>query len=223
MSLYGVPFWKKTPFIRLLIATMAGILIQWQFQINVKVLWLILVVCIISVVIFFFIPFFNRYRLGLLNGIAACILFFSVGSLLVWYKDIRHNDQWFGNSYQAKEGLVVTLDETPVEKTKSIKADVVVSYLLKDGKSIPVNGKIILYFKKDSSLSQLGYGSQIIFKKQLQEIKNAGNPGGFDYKRYSLFHGVTHQVYLKPGEFFVLKEKKEKWLDKLLYKSGKGF
>jgi ComEC/Rec2-related protein len=31
----------------------------------------------------------------------------------------------------------------------------------------------------------------------LQEIKNAGNPGGFDYKRYSLFQGITHQAFLK--------------------------
>jgi competence protein ComEC len=219
MPLYGVHFWKKTPFIRLLIAAIAGILVQWQFQINVKVWWLMLIVCIISVVIFFFIPFFNRYKFGFLNGIAACILFFSVGSLLVWYKDIRHNEQWLGNFYKEKDAFVVTLNEPPVKKTKSIKADAIVSYLIEDGKLIPVKGKIILYFKKDSLLPQLAYGSQIIFKKQLQEIKNAGNPGGFDYKRYSLFHGITHQVYLRPNEFLVLKEKKEKWLDKFLNKS----
>jgi competence protein ComEC len=217
MPAYGVQFWKKTPFIRLLLAMIAGILVQWQFQVNVRVWWLVLIVCIASVVVFFFIPFFNRYRFGFLNGIAACILFFSVGSLLVWYKDIRHNDQWLGNYYKEKDGLVVTLDEPPVEKTKSIKADAIASYLLEDGKTIPVKGKIILYFKKDSSLPQLTYGSQIIFKKTLQEIKNSGNPGGFDYKRYSLFHGITHQAYLKQDEFFALKGRKEKWLDKFLY------
>jgi competence protein ComEC len=217
MPAYGVHFWKKTPFIRLLIAMIAGILVQWQFQLNIKVWWLTLIVCITSVVIFFFIPFFNRYKFAFLNGIAACILFFSVGSLLVWYKDIRHNDQWLGNFYKEKDALVVTLNEPPVEKTKSIKAEASVSYLIKDEKPMPVKAKIILYFKKDSLLPQLAYGSQIIFKKTLQEIKNSGNPGGFDYKRYSLFHGITHQVYLKPDEFLVLKEKKEKWLDKFLY------
>jgi competence protein ComEC len=224
MPAYGIYFWKKAPFARLLFAMIAGIIVQWQFQINVKAWWVTLVICIIIVVIFFFVPFFNRYRLGFLNGIAVCILFLSLGSLLVWYKDIRHNDHWLGNFYKEKDALVVMLDEPPVEKTKSIKAGAIVSYLSEGEKSIPVKGKIILYFKKelpagqaDSSLPHLGYGSQIVFKKSLQEIKNSGNPGGFDYKRYSLFHGVTHQVYLKPGEFFVLKEKKEKWLDKLLY------
>src|SRR5436190_23338280 len=160
MPAYGVYFWKKTPFIRLLIAMITGILVQWQFQVNVKVWWLMLIACIISVIIFFFIPFFNRYKFSFLNGIAACILFFSIGSLLVWYKDIRHNDQWFGNFYKEKDALVVTLDEPPVEKTKSVKANAIVSYLLKDEKLIPLKGKIILYFQKDSLL-QLTYGSQI--------------------------------------------------------------
>ncbi|MEI2740550.1 MAG: ComEC/Rec2 family competence protein [Chitinophagaceae bacterium] len=85
-------------------------------------------------------------------------------------------------------------------------------------KMIPVKGKIILYFKKDSSL-QVTYGSQIIFKKSLQEIKNSGNPGGFDYKRYSLFQGITHQVYLKPDEFEVLSGKKENPFRKFIYTS----
>ena len=222
MSLYGVHFWKKTPFIRLLLAMIAGILVQWQFQVDVRVWWLVLAICIISVVSFFFIPFFKRYSLSFLNGIAACILFLSIGSLLVWYKDVRHNDEWLGNLYKEKDTLVVTLDEPPVEKTKSIKADAIISYLLEDEKLIPVKGKIILYFKKDSSLPQLSYGSQIIFNKPLQEIKNSGNPGGFDYKRYSLFHGITHQVYLKPDELFILKGKNENRLDKFLYKTREG-
>ena len=55
-----------------------------------------------------------------------------------------------------------------------------------------------------------------MFNKPLQEIKNSGNPGGFDYKRYSLFQGITHQVYLKPGEFTVLASTNKKWLHSFL-------
>ncbi len=81
---------------------------------------------------------------------------------------------------------------------------------------MPVQGKIILYFKKDSLVPPIVYGSQIIFKKALQEIKNSGNPGGFDYKRYSLFQGITHQVYLKPGDFSLLASTNKKWLHSFL-------
>jgi len=217
MPAYGVHFWKKAPFVRLFLSLTAGIIVQWHFQVHVQVWWMIMFLSITAIAFFFFIPLFKRYRLAVLNGIVTCILFISVGALLVWHKDIRHNEHWLGNFYKENDMLVVTLDEPPVEKTKSIKANAVVSYLLQGKSSIPVKGNIILYFKKDSLLPQLAYGSQIVFKKSLQEIKNSGNPGGFDYKRYSLFHGITHQVYLKPGEFVVLKEKKEKWLDKFLY------
>ena len=68
-------------------------------------------------------------------------------------------------------------------------------------------------------LQDLHYGTQILFKKPLQEIKNSGNPGGFDYKRFSLFRGITHQVYLEPDEFVVLREKKRNWLNQFIYTS----
>ena len=68
------------------------------------------------------------------------------------------------------------------------------------------NGKIILYLGKDSSYRNLSYGSRLVINKPLQEIKNSGNPGGFDYKRYSLFHGITHQVFLTRKDYEILPE-----------------
>ena len=73
-----------------------------------------------------------------------------------------------------------------------------------------VKGSIIIYFQKDSSLSSIGYGSQIVFKKSLQLIKNAGNPGSFDYQRYCAFNNIYFQVYLKSKDFVIVNSKKEK-------------
>ncbi|MEP6700847.1 MAG: ComEC/Rec2 family competence protein [Bacteroidota bacterium] len=216
MARYGTYFWKKTPFLKLLLGLMAGIIVQWQFKINIKFLCIISIISLAAVFAFFLIPLFNRFRLTILNGMAITILFFSIGALLTWQKDIRNNKQWLGNFYRDKDALVVTLNEPPVEKTKSIKANATVSYLLRNKQLIPVIGKIILYFKKDSSL-RLSYGSQIILKKSLQEIKNSGNPGGFDYKRYSLFQGITHQIYLKADEFEILDGGKINWFNKFLF------
>ena len=58
----------------------------------------------------------------------------------------------------------------------------------------------------------MSHGSQLIIRKPLQEIKNSGNPGGFDYKRYCLFREITHQAYLNPDEFSVLEPSNKKWL-----------
>lgn len=218
MQVYGADFWKKTPFLRLLLALAAGIIFQWNYKARLSVLLIILSFALLALLTFFFLSLKKKYRYTLLNGIFISVIFFCTGSILTWHKDIRNNKEWLGHHYNNDASLVVTLDEPPVEKTKSYKANATVEYLLEDNTAIPVKGKIILYFKKDSSL-RLSYGSQILFKKPLQEIKNSGNPGGFDYKRYSLFQGITHQVYLKPEEFETLNSKNEKWFRKFIYSS----
>lgn len=216
MAAYSSHFWKKAPFVKLLLATMAGILLQWKYQVSISTWWICLASTVSGLLLFFLVPFFNRYRFSFISGILSSILFFSLGAMLAWQKDVRNDKQWLGNFYAPKSSLLVTLEEPPVQKTKSVKATATVSRLVQNGKAIPVKGKIIVYFNKDS-LPSLSYGSQIIFNKPLQEIKNAGNPGGFDYKRYSLFHGITHQVYLKTGEFEVVTGKKINQVRRFVY------
>ena len=211
--------WKRTPFLRLLPPFAAGIILQWHLQVPVLVWLTTLAASCIIVFSFFFIGFFKRYKLSFLPGIAACLLFIALGASLSYNKDIRNKKNWLGNFYQENDGLIVTLNEPLVEKTRSFKANATVSYLIKNGKTTRVIGSVILYFKKNTVITGLGYGSQIFFKKNLQEIKNSGNPGGFDYKRYCIFQGITHQVFLKPGEFEILDGKKQHSFRRFIYTS----
>ena len=219
MSLPVIHIWKKAPFIRFLIPLMAGIILQWHLQIPPGILWILLMVSAITAIAFFFIPYFERYKLSLLNGLSVSALFIAVGGLLSWYENIPHDDNWFGRKYNSESPLVVTLLEHPVEKTKSYKANASVDYILNNESGIKTEGKIILYFKKDSSFSNLPYGSQLVITKPLQEIKNSGNPGGFDYKRYALFQGITHQVYLKENEFEVLQTTRKNFFKQFINSS----
>jgi competence protein ComEC len=212
MPLQQIYFWKKAPFARLLFSLITGIIVQWLWQLPPLIWYSLFTAGIFTVIAFFYFPLFSRYRLGLLNGIAILLPFTALGALLVWHHDIRHSENWFGNYRMENSKIVVTVDEPLVEKTNSFKATGSITYFIQDQNVTPVKGKVILYFKKDSLLPHLDYGSQIIFKKPLQEIKNSGNPGGFDYKRYSLFHGITHQVYLAPDEFVVPQQTNKKWL-----------
>jgi competence protein ComEC len=219
MPVVTVYFWKKAPFVRLLIALMAGILLQWHWQVSPASWWMIFITGTLLSSSFFFLSFFRRYQLGILNGLAVFSVFLALGALLAWQEDIRHHDQWLGKQYSPGDAILVRLDEPLVEKTKSLKANATAIHLLHNDSPRIVKGKIIIYFKKDSAVRQLNYGSQLIFKKPLQEIKNSGNPGGFDYKRYSLFQGITHQVYLQEDEFEILDSKKEKWLPAFIFRA----
>jgi competence protein ComEC len=209
--------WKKAPFVRFLLPLVAGIVLQWHLQFPVQVLWFVFVLSVSLLLLSFLLSYFSRFKLALINGIAVILIFLALGSLLAWHKDIRHNSQWYGNYYHAGELAVAILKEPPVAKTNSYKALATITALEEKNKFITTKGDAILYFKKDSTLPPIDYGSQIIFSKPLQEIKNAGNPGGFDYKRYSLFQDITHQAYLKQGEFIVLNKKKQTLFGKILF------
>ncbi|HKG68564.1 MAG TPA: ComEC/Rec2 family competence protein, partial [Segetibacter sp.] len=71
-----------------------------------------------------------------------------------------------------------------------------------------VIGNILIYFSKDSSMPEMKYGSQVLFYKPLQQIKNSGNPGNFNYIQYSAFKDIYHQVFLKTSEYTVTKTTK---------------
>ena len=219
MSLPVIHTWKKAPFIRFLLPLIVGIILQLHLQIQPGLLWTALSISTFATILFFFAPLFKRYRFSAVSGIAVIILFMAIGGLLSWYKNVQHDENWFGKNYSNGTTLILTLLENPVEKTNSYKANASVDLVLKNDSSIRTKGTIILYFKKDSSILIPGYGTQLVIRKPLQEIRNSGNPGGFDYKRYSLFQGITHQVYLKENEFETLPTTNKTFVRQLINKS----
>jgi competence protein ComEC len=192
-------FWKKNPFVKIVLALIIGIGVQWYFNPPIVFTLCTAGFSLFGLLSYFFLPVFKKYKLAQMSGVLVILLFFSAGAIITFKKDIRSNNMWLGHQYTAGNSLVITIGEPLVEKTKSYKTIGEVNYILKGGKAIPVKGKVLIYFKKDS-LCNFSYGDQIVINKPIQEIKNSGNPGAFDYKQYSLFQGITHQVYLKENE-----------------------
>ncbi len=208
--------WKKIPFLRLLFPLIAGILLQWHCPIELFIWHSILLFFSVILSIFFLLPLFHKFRSSWITGLCITVIFISVGAILTWHNTIKNDPSWFGFNLKQESTLIVSLAENPIEKTKSLKAIAHVLFLKNDTKSYSVKGKMIIYFKKDSLSLVLKYGSVIAFRKPLQEIKNSGNPGGFDYKRYCLFGGITHQLYLKSDEMVILPQKNETALGNFL-------
>ncbi|RYY62418.1 MAG: ComEC family competence protein [Chitinophagaceae bacterium] len=70
---------------------------------------------------------------------------------------------------------------------------------------VTIKGGVYLYLEKDSSLLKLPRGTRILLSKKLSPVLPTGNPQAFDYRQYSLFQGITHQVYLRKNEYHLLK------------------
>jgi competence protein ComEC len=203
---YNIPLWKSSPFIRLILPLVLGIVFQWY----IKVPLLINAVCLASLVILLFLFNFlsieKRYKFQWLQGIFINAIIFFIANFLCWQKDIRNNDNWFGKYYNDSSTLIVKINEPPIEKEKSIKADGVIEAIIQNETIQKVNGKLLIFFSKDGSILPPKYGDKILIQGGLQQIKSAGNPGGFNYSRYMVFQQTLHQVYLKKDKFILLNE-----------------
>lgn len=193
------PVWTSAPLLRLLVPLMLGIIMQWYLQVPIVAVFILAISFFIATVI---LSFFKQLVLSTFIGIGLQAILVCVGMLLVFVNDTSKRTDFIARKYTANSVLVATLQEPLNEKAKSYKAEASVQ-ILKGDKLEKLSGNIILYFQKDStkSLPALGYGSQVIFRKSLMEIKNAGNPGGFDYQRYCAFHNLYYQVFLKENEY----------------------
>ncbi|HVG40428.1 MAG TPA: ComEC/Rec2 family competence protein [Chitinophagaceae bacterium] len=215
--------WNKAPFLRFILPLIAGIIVQWYIQLTLKTI-LITTVCLLLIIIASqFLSLTRKFIWRHITGLFILLFISCIGTLLVWMNDVRNNKSWFGNYYNTEKEtyLLATLQEPLVEKAASYKAEVSISGLHQRNKMHSVTGKAILYFKKDSLSKTLTYGSQILIAKKLDEVKNGGNPGSFDYKRYCLFQGITHQNFLNTTDYVVLPQKNENVFYRFLY-SGRS-
>jgi len=162
---FDVPIWKTAPFIRLLLPLVAGILLQWYLQIPLSICAIGISCFFIAYLLFFLFPLSVRYKLQWLQAIVLNLILLSAGSLITWQKDIQHRNNWFGNYYQNNDYLIVRIDEPLIEKPKSYKAEGYVEAIIHNDSIINSEGKILLYFSRDSLLPTLHYGDKILINK----------------------------------------------------------
>ena len=211
-----VYFWKQMPFVRILIPFITGILLQWKFTFPFLFVLGFLAATFFLLLIIEFLPISIKYLLRWLQGAGILIFLTALGAVITYEKSYKNNVSWIGSQYKDSSSLLVVLQEPLVEKANSYKAEGTIKAIRMNEEWKEVVGKMIIYFKKDSVPPGIGYGSQIIFQKTLQPIKNSGNPGAFDYARFNAFQNIYHQVFLKSGEYVVTPLVKidawQKWL-----------
>ena len=203
-SLPAIPFWKKAPFIRMLIPLLIGIILQWYFP--VPFICLIILICSLTaiIILFLFLPIPTLFAYKLLPGYVLNLLLITGGMFLVYLHFSPNNSYWVGHYNTDSSFVVATLEEPLQEKEKTFKAIARVSAIITGNTIRKATGHILLYFKKDFSPSSTNYGTTICFTKPLQPIQSTGNPGAFEYKQYAAFQDTYFQVYLEEDDWMVL-------------------
>lgn len=208
-------FLKQTPFFRLLIPLLAGIIAEKNIPVHPTVL--IPAFCL-SLLLFIICSTRSLSKFGgiaWIPGLAIQIVFFSFGSMLVYiHRDIPVESSAAFSKNQSNCLLIELLGD-PVPKQNAFKSVARVRWLLKDQTCYYEKEKILVYFSKNTDARQLTAGSQIIIRKELQPIENF-NASGFDYKNYCHLRHIDAQVFLKEHEFALLTPEKEKSVFSLL-------
>lgn len=195
---------KKIPFARLLLALIAGIVLQWYCKMQLPAIIIVLVVATLLSVLYPMLPAYKKFEMQWLRGFAIMALFAGGGAFITWFSNIEHRSDWFQKYYANGTVIIGTVNEPLTDKPNSYKTVIKVTGILKNNKLQPASGFILTYFKKDSLPPNVVYGSQLAFTKSIQNTQSTGNPGAFNFKQYLLFQGITSQVYLQPGDYTIL-------------------
>lgn len=196
---------------------MAGI--AWGSFYNVPVLlqWVLLLIAVAGLLLWKQLHLFIKFKQQWITGVFINLLLLVAGSLLSFYNNNTHASNFIGNHITDSSFYIVTLQEPLSEKPNSYKTTATVA-VVNNNTAIPVKGNIIIYFQKDSSTASLQYGNQLLLRQPLQPIKNAGNPGGFDYKKYCQYQGLYYQCYIKPGQYGLLPGTETNFKDGIIFK-----
>lgn len=216
---YTIPVWKTAPFTRLLLPFILGIILQWYIGFSLTAIIMAIVCFSAAFLLFRLFPLSLRFKWKILQGFILNALLLGIGIGVTWQKDIRHHPAWFGDYYHDSDYIVLRIDEPLTEKTKSWKTTGNIESIIQQDSVIACEGKILLYFSKDSLPPRLGYGDRIIIHKNLQRIKNSGNPGAFNYEQYAAFQQTFHNVFLKEPDWLLLQGKDANGFKQFLFRA----
>ena len=191
-------FLQRTPFFRLLVPLVSGIV---TFQYLELFSLMRLIILIIAVLLIFVSPFVmqsrHAYRLRWLFGVGVAMFLFLMG----YYISERKQQQATFNQFNEQAFFVGSLLESPAEKTNSLACKMMVEEKYVSAQFVKMTSPALIYIAKDSISLCLKKGDVLLFRTTFQRPSPAMNPKGFDYADYLSNKGIKATAYVKTGEW----------------------
>ena len=179
------PFFHQTPFFRLLLPFIAGIVFGFYFEAPVKYY---IIICIFLMVVMGVFLWKWKRRLGWLHGAVLNLFLFFAGVCSVALRA-------FEPVQTSETGVwLVVVEEPPVERTNSMRATVRVKA---DEHDVARDERVMTYFRKDSMSRLIRQGDMLVINATLNPVTNAGNPYEFDYKAYLARRQVGRSAFVE--------------------------
>jgi competence protein ComEC len=198
-------FWHEAPLLRLILPFIAGILFAvyspfYHFSIIILLLILFILCCIALGK-----KLHIHYAYSWLFGILIYFFLFFCGYELCHLHNEKFSPHHFNHISDIQESIIKINDAVQLkEKSVSTRAEVV--KMKSQGKWQSPNGKILIYFAKDTNSIKLEYGDIVAIHADIKEITPPQNPEEFNYKQYMAFHSIYHQAYVKSDDWKLMQK-----------------
>ncbi len=196
------PTWKQSPFLRLLLPMILGIVCYlWIPKSLIYVACILGLISIFSIISFQFLKIETRFKLKIITGVLINTFIISIGYLLPYITSIENTNNWYQPQKANYENAFVRIHSEVETKPKTYKAIVEIKQLMDDKHSIETKGEAIIYFQKNEKSKQLREGDWLLVKQKFLPIKNTNNPGSFNYANYCHLRNIYESAYLREHEF----------------------
>lgn len=196
------PTWKQSPFLRLLLPLILGIIIYLWFP-NTLIYGAVsfAIICLVSLVAFRFLNIETRFQQKYVAGVLLNLLIVSIGYVLPFITSVENSKKWYQPKSHNYENALVRINSEVETKPKTFKAIVEIKQLLNENSSIETKGEAIIYFQKNEKSKQLKEGNWLVVNNNFKPIQNTNNPGSFNYANYCHQKNIYESAYLREHEF----------------------
>ncbi len=197
--------WNEYPFVRILFAFLAGVLLNLVFNLEVT-FWLLSISVVVTVLIHLFAK--NKkvrlYRYAAFIGVSLQCSILLAGNVITYYSIGFNNPFHFIHSTKTATSFTVKIVEPIIEKEKSYKGVAEVLQCTSASVGQKVFGRTLIYFPKDSLSRLIKYGDVLQVMNRFQEMKTPMNPDEFNYKKYLWYREIYATAFLKDKEWIKL-------------------
>ncbi len=210
-------WWKKAPFFRILPAFIGGIFSGWTLDLPYWLFFLLPAIGFALIFLNYRSVSFRSYYLSWLAGAGMQLLYFSLGAFLCFHRDPVSDSRWYGHILHKNDTVLLRILEVPVEKTNSFQSRAELICTWQNRIPMQVKGKILVYFKKQDDLPLAG--SLLSINKSIDPVRNSGNPGEFDFKKYCKLQGISGSIYLEQKDLLSRSDLPLSWWDRIMQRT----
>jgi competence protein ComEC len=199
---------RKSPFARLLLFFIAGILTGSVFYNWHNISVLVIPSLFILLLLVIFIRLNNRpdYHTNWISGILSGLIIICTGFVNYRIHDLY--GERIKNSNVTAQEFFIEVIEPPLNTDKSVKVTALIKHLRMDGQWFSHRQKILIYFEKDSNAMRLNPGDILICHLKLTRISGPRNPGEFNYQQYLERRKIYHQAFVRSDSWMIINNHK---------------